>query len=114
MHELPVTEEIIRLAEEHGRAARASKIVRIRLVTGERSGYVGESVRMYFDLISKGTLCEGAVLDIEVVKAKLRCPSCGEVFERQPMRFDCPSCGTDGEPEAGGSGLYIDSIEIEA
>ena len=112
MHELPITEQIIKIAEEHGQKARASKIERIRLVVGERSGYISESIQMYFDMISKGTLCEGAVLEIEAVKPKLKCPSCGILFERLPMRFDCPACGTDGEPTDIGREFYIDSIEV--
>jgi len=112
MHELPITEQIIKIAEEHGRKARASKIERIRLVVGERSGYIGESIRMYFDIISEGTLCEGAALEIEAVRPKLKCPACGTLFERLPMRFDCPDCGTDGEPTEIGCEFYIDSIEI--
>ena len=112
MHELPITEQIIKIATEHGRKACASKIERIRLVVGERSGYIGESIQMYFDIVSKGTLCEGAVLEIEATKPKLRCPACGELFERKPTRFDCPSCGTDGEPTDIGREFYIDSIEV--
>jgi len=112
MHELPITEQIIKIATEHGLKARASKIERIRLVVGERSGYISESIQMYFDIISKDTICEGAVLEIETVKPKLKCPNCGELFEKLPMRFDCPACGTDGEPTDIGREFYIDSIEI--
>ena len=112
MHELPITEQIIRIAEEHGRKARASKIEQIRIVVGENTGYINESINMYFDIISKGTLCEGASLEIENVKPKLRCTSCGTLFERLPRRFDCPSCGTDGEPTEIGKEFYIDSITV--
>jgi len=112
MHELPITKQIVKIAQEHGLKARASKIERIRLVVGERSGYIGESIQMYFDVISEGTLCEGAKLEIESVKPKLRCPTCGTLFERLPYRFDCPACGTDGEPTEIGREFYIDSIEV--
>ena len=112
MHELPVVEQIIKIAEEHGRKARAHKIERIRIVVGERSGYISESIQMYFDIISKGSLCEGATLEIETVRPKLRCPACGRLFERRPLRFDCPACGTDGAPTDIGREFYIDTIEV--
>ena len=59
MHEYPVTLEIIRLAEKtaeenHGRVRG------IHLVIGEDSGFIGESIQMYFDVLAAGTLCEGA------------------------------------------------------
>ena len=112
MHELPVTEQIIKIATEYGQKARISKIELIRLVVGERSGYIGEAIRMYFDIIGKGTICEGAELEIETIKPKLACPSCGELFERKPMRFDCPVCGADGLPTDIGREFYIDSITV--
>jgi len=112
MHELPITEQIVKIAEEHGQKARASKIESIRLVVGERSGYISESIQMYFDIISQGTLCEGAKLEIETIKPKLKCPKCETLFERLPMRFDCPECGTDGEPTDIGREFYIDSMVV--
>ena len=112
MHELPITEQIIKIAEEHGKKARASKVESIRIVAGDRSGYFGDSIRMYFDIISKGTLCEGAELEIEIVKTKLSCPACGTLFERLPKRFDCPACGAAGEPTDIGREFYIDSITV--
>jgi len=112
MHELPITEQIIKIAEEHGQKARASKIEQIKIVVGERSGYIGESIRMYFDIISEGTMCEGAELVIETVRPKLKCPGCGALFERKPMSFACHECGTDGEPTEIGREFYIDSITV--
>lgn len=112
MHELPITENIIKLAEKHGRESRASQIKTITLVVGQNSGYITESIQMYFDIISKGTMCEGAKLIMKGVKPKIKCPACGEVFERKPMSFACPKCGTDGEPTDIGKEFYIDTIEI--
>ena len=113
MHELPITEHIIKLAEKHCRDAGGKRVVRIDLVIGDYSGYVGSSVQMYFDVISEGTLCEGAIINIEHVKPKLRCPGCGNLFERELLSFACPDCGTDGEPTEIGKEFYIDTIEIE-
>ena len=43
----------------------------------------------------------------------VKCPKCGELFERKPMSFACPKCGTDGEPTEIGKEFYIDTIECE-
>ena len=90
MHEYPVTLEIIRLAEKtaeenHGRVRG------IHLVIGEDSGFIGESIQMYFDVLSAGTLCEGAQVTIEGVKPKLSCEKCGKLFERKRFSFTCRS-----------------------
>ena len=70
-------------------------------------------LQMYFDLIGEGTLCEGAEVEILHVKPKLRCPACGQLFEKKLMTFACPDCGTDGEPTDIGKEFYIESIEVE-
>ena len=96
MHEYPITEQIVKIAEKHCKEADAQRVSKIKLVIGDYSGYVGDSVHMYFDLIAKGTLCEGAEVEIIHVKPKLKCPACGTLFEKKLMSFACPKCGKIG------------------
>ena len=113
MHEYPITQQIIKIAEDHCRKAEGSRVTKINLVIGDYSGYVGSSVQMYFDVISEGTLCEKAEVAIEHIKPKLRCSECGELFEKKLLSFDCPKCGGQGGPTDIGKEFYIESIEIE-
>ena len=114
MHEYPITQQIVKIAEEHAREQGASAVKKVCLVVGEQSGFVGDSIQMYVDVISKGTLCQGAEVDFRWIKAKLRCSDCGELFERTELySFACPKCGGQGGPTDIGKEFYIDSIEIE-
>ena len=113
MHEYPITQQIIKIAENHCREAGANKVSAVNLVVGDYSGFIGDSIQMYFDIISEGTPCESAKLKIKRVKPKLKCPACGEFFERAPMSFACPKCGVDGEPTEIGKEFYIEEIEVE-
>lgn len=113
MHEYPITQQIIQIAEKHCREAKADKVRRVSLVVGDYSGFIGESIDMYFKIISEGTLCEGATIEIERVKPKLACPACGTLFAKVPMTFACPSCGTDGGPTDIGKEFYVKEIEVE-
>jgi hydrogenase nickel incorporation protein HypA/HybF len=112
MHEYPITESIIKIAEKHGREACASRVENITLVVGEQSGFIGESIRMYFDIIAAGTLCEGAALIVKRVKPQLKCTVCDAMFYRRPMSFACPACGADGVPTEIGKEFYIESITV--
>ncbi|MEG0874523.1 MAG: hydrogenase maturation nickel metallochaperone HypA [Clostridiales bacterium] len=114
MHEFPITQQIIKLAEKHAKENGASAVTKVNLVVGLYSGFIGECIQMYFDVIAEGTLCENATIEIKAVKPKLKCSKCGELFERQPMSFKCPYCDGEGEPTKIGKEFYIDSIEIEA
>ncbi|MDR0424503.1 MAG: hydrogenase maturation nickel metallochaperone HypA [Clostridiales Family XIII bacterium] len=113
MHEYPITEKIVDITKKHGEKFRASKIGAITLVVGEQSGFIGESIQMYFDIIAEGTICEGAQLTIKGVKPQLKCSACGAFFVRAPLSFACPQCGGDGEPTEIGKEFYIESITIE-
>ena len=114
MHEYPITQQIIKIAENHAREADAEKVTAVNLVVGDYSGFIGDSIQMYFDIISEGTLCEGAEIRIQRVKPKLRCSSCGELFERKLFSFECPKCGGEGGPTEIGKEFYIDSIEVQS
>lgn len=113
MHEYPITQQIIKIASNHCQEANATRVTKISLVVGEYSGFVGDSIQMYFDVISKDSLCEGARLEMEYIKPKLKCPACGEIFAKVPMSFACPQCGIDGGPTEIGKEFYIKEIEVE-
>ena len=112
MHEYPVTVRIVEIASETAEKNRG-RVRRIDLVVGEDSGFIGESIQMYFDAVAEGTPCEGATLVIEGVRPKLRCETCGKLFERKRYSFQCPYCGGDGEPTGIGKEFYVKSVELE-
>jgi len=112
MHEYPITFEIIKIAESYGEKNNGERVVEIGLVIGEDSGFIGDSIEMYFDEIAKETICEGARISIKYVKPKLKCRNCKELFERRLFSFNCPSCGSLGEPTDIGKELYVEYIEI--
>ena len=114
MHEYPITQEILRIAEETGKQNKASRITKISLVVGELSGFIGDSITLYFDILSKGTLAEGAEISIRTIKPQLQCTQCGKFFERKRHHFECPDCGSPGKPTDIGKEFYVENIEIEA
>ena len=113
MHEYPVAEKILKIALTTANENKASKITKISLVVGDLSGFIGESIQMYFEIISKGTKAENAQIIIKPVRAKLKCSSCGKYFERKGYSFECPECGGKGEISDIGKEFYIENIEIE-
>ena len=112
MHEYSITQQIVKIAEENAISNGAVKIERICLVVGELSGFIGESIQMYFDILSKGTLAEGAIVDIIYVKPKLKCSKCNLLFYRKRFSFECPQCGGMGLPTEIGKEFYVKDIDI--
>ena len=113
MHELAITQQIIKIASESAYENHGVKVKTINLVVGEYSGFIGDSISMYFEVISRGTPVDGATLEISYIKPKLKCEQCGEYFERKRFSFQCPNCPGQGLPTEIGKEFYIESIEIE-
>lgn len=110
MHELPITEGILKIATE---AAGGRKITTIHLVVGELSSIIDDSVQFYFDLLSKGTTAEGATLDFLRLPATVTCGACGKRHEvHAPLPALCPECGSNRLQVTGGRELRVDSIEV--
>ena len=113
MHELAVTEDILRIAVEHAERAGAKRLTDINITVGELSSVVDESVQFYFDFLSPGTLAEGAQLHFARISARFRCRQCQTEFEPQGMEWHCPSCHSLGGDVVAGQEFYIESIEVE-
>jgi len=113
MHEYHKAIHIIEHAVEQAKAEGKSKVTKINLVIGESSGFSDEVIKMHFEDVAAGTMCEGAEISVRKVKTMLRCPSCGELFVRKPFHFDCPHCGVDGVPSEIGKEMSIEGIEAE-
>ena len=113
MHEYGITQNIVDIVVEEAQKNNVNKVTSIKLVIGELSGIIDESVQMYFDIISVGTLCEGAKLNFIKNHAMLECKVCSNIFKRNPRTFDCPKCGGIAKLTDVGKEFYIESIEVE-
>jgi hydrogenase nickel incorporation protein HypA/HybF len=113
MHELSITQELLDLALSEAKKVSAAKIGKINLVIGEMSGVVDESVRFYFDFLSKDTIAQGAMLNIKRVSKQARCRDCGKEFELEEFNWVCPNCKGNLLEITAGSELFLESIEVE-
>lgn len=112
MHEYPATLRIIEIASEYALKNGSGSVKQINLVVGDYSGYVSDSIELYFELIAQETVCKDARLDITRIKPMLRCTSCTKLFKRRLYSFECPFCGGEGQPTEIGKEFYIKSIKI--
>jgi hydrogenase nickel incorporation protein HypA/HybF len=113
MHELPVTEQLVEIVLDHARKAKAERVLKINLVIGELSSFVGESIQFYFDVLSKGTEAENASLSISRIPATAKCRECKSEFNPGGMNWFCPTCGGPIEEVLEGREFYVESIEVE-
>ncbi len=115
MHELAVTESILKVALRHANEAKAEKIIRIHLRIGCLSDVSDEWLQRYFDFLSKDSIAEKAELSIEHVPAVFCCGDCGESFPfnlREMSNIQCPQCKGSKVTLISGREYFIKDIEV--
>lgn len=112
MHEMAVTEDIMRIVTEHAEKSGATHVTAINLVIGELASFVDDSIQFYFDLLSPNTVAEGAKLNFHRIKTRFRCRKCGQEFEPENRNWMCPHCEAMGGDVIAGKEFYVESIEI--
>jgi hydrogenase nickel incorporation protein HypA/HybF len=113
LHELGVTQNLLDLALRHANDAQAVHINQLNLVVGQLSSLVDDSIQFYWDIISAGTIAQGATLNFKRISATLRCTACGHGFPLQREDYLCPQCGSDRVIVAGGEEFYLESIDVD-
>lgn len=114
MHELPVTQGILKIALDASERSGARRILSIQLVIGEMSSVVDDSVQFYFSQISRGTPAENALLQFRREPTNILCLDCGQSFPAcAPLPFECPRCGGVHLRADGRRDFYVESIEVE-
>ncbi|MGA7673178.1 MAG: hydrogenase maturation nickel metallochaperone HypA [Nitrolancea sp.] len=113
MHELSVTSYLVDAVDKQARELGAKRVVTINVIVGERSGIVDDSLRFYLEMLSPGTLVEGAELVVQRTSMRFYCAACDEDYHPEGANFECPGCGAIGTLVDDGSDLLIESLEIE-
>lgn len=112
MHEFSVVTYLLETVQEEARQHGASRVLEVNLVVGERASIMDESLFFYFDMLTPGTLAEGAKLTARRIPSQFDCLECGQTY-LAGTDLRCPHCGGMGRISDKGSEFYIDSIEIE-
>ena len=109
MHELSfaqaILDTVLKIAEENN----AKKVLAIHVKLGELLLINPEQLEFCFDVVSKGTIAEGAKLKIEFVKPKIVCTSCGKEFDEVIGICDCGGIVL----VEGGKDMLLTKVEME-
>jgi hydrogenase nickel incorporation protein HypA/HybF len=114
MHELSIVEALIeQVQREVHRSGQHGRVLGLELSIGRLCGVNCESIRFAFELLSPGTLVEGAKMGIREPKAVCVCSRCRVRSEVDDLVMRCPRCGSDEIVLEGGRDLLLESIEVE-
>lgn len=113
MHELSVTESLLKIAVEHAEKANATRVTDLNIVIGDLASMVDESIQFYWEIIAKGTVAEQARLHFRRVPAELQCNTCSLKYQPTDKELICPSCLGIGAKIISGEEFFLESIDVE-
>ena len=113
MHEMALCESLIGVIEDQAGVHDYQKVKTVFLEVGALACVEPEALRFSFDLVTRGTLAEGAALEIIETKPEAWCFTCGHAVPVR-QRFDpCPDCGSYQLQLSGGDELRIKELEVD-
>lgn len=112
MHEISLCESIRDLLEDQARESGFVRVKKVWLEVGPLSCVEPEALRFGFDAVMRGSVAEGAALDIATPAAEAKCLACGQTTQVE-QRYDiCSVCGAPGLEVTRGDELKIKRLEI--
>lgn len=114
MHELSIATALIDQVSDYASKAGAGRVARISVRMGVLSG-ISRALYFCFPSAARGTVCEGAILNIEDVPLTVMCSTCEAVkIPAALYNFRCPDCGRPTPKVISGREMQLVSIEYVA
>ena len=114
MHEMSLTEGVVRILEDQAAAHGFTRVKTVWLEIGALSTVVPESMEFCFGAVAKGNpLTDGARLEIIRVPGTAWCMDCSASVVIATRIDPCPGCGGHHLTVTAGSDMRIKEVEVE-
>jgi hydrogenase nickel incorporation protein HypA/HybF len=110
MHELSVAGAVLDTVLKN---AGDRQVKTVALQVGPLRQVVPESLRFYFEIVTRDTPVEGAQLELIETELRLRCEDCGHEWAPEWALFRCSACSSPNTTVLSGEELQVDYIEVE-
>ena len=109
MHELGITRNVVAICAERASGAR---VTRVTLEVGKLSAVMPDALRFCFEICAKGTVVEGAELEIIEIPGRGRCRECADEMVLNQLFGRC-LCGSSNLQLLAGEEFKIKQMEVE-
>lgn len=115
MHEFSICQSIIDtvIKETENQELDNCRLLKVRLIVGQLRQLVSEYLIFAFNVLAKGTIAEGASLEIKNLATAILCLDCSYKGETAKDTIICPKCHSVQVDIINGKELLIESIEVD-
>ncbi|ARO32712.1 hydrogenase nickel incorporation protein HypA (plasmid) [Rhizobium etli] len=112
MHEMSLMESVIEIVCETARQNGVMRVTSVRLDIGVLSHVDPEALLFCYEAVRRGTIADGAALEINRVEGEGWCVDCGKTVKLEKRFGACPDCGRHRVQMTAGDELKIKDMEV--
>ena len=112
MHEMSLCEGIRQVIEEQARAHDVKAVKRVRVEIGRFSGVEKPALEFAFDVVMRGSVAEGATLEMIDLPGRAMCYDCVKEVEIGDRLAPWPDCGGGKLMPVSGDEMRIKDLEV--
>lgn len=112
MHEMSLAEGILQLIEDAARQENVRRVSAVFVEVGQLASVEVESLRFCFDVVVRGSVADGARLEIIDVPGRGWCLDCSESVPMSEKLGGCPRCGGYRVQVTGGTEMRVRELEV--
>lgn len=113
MHEMALAESIVGIIEAEAKRQRFTRVKGVWLEIGALAAVEPEALRFAFDVVTRGTVAEQALLEIIATEGRAWCYQCEREVAVTSRIEPCPRCGSHQLHVQGGDQMRIKELEVE-
>ncbi|HXK57127.1 MAG: hydrogenase maturation nickel metallochaperone HypA [Gammaproteobacteria bacterium] len=113
MHEMSLCESILQVLEQSAADRGFARVRTVWLEIGQLSAVEPEAMRFGFEVVTRGSLAEGARLEIVELPGQAWCMQCAKTVRVQQRFHACPDCGGRQLQVTGGEEMRIKELEVD-
>ena len=112
MHEMSLAEGVLGVVADAARANHPCTVRTVRLQIGALAAVELEALRFAFEVVKRGSVADGARLDIVEVPGSAWCMQCSRSVAIAGRTDPCPECGSWQLQVTGGSEMRVMELEL--
>ena len=112
MHEMSLAEGVLQLIEDAARKDPFKKVTAVWLEIGQLSSVEPEAMAFCFDAVTRGTVAEGARLEIIALPGQGWCAACARTVPMAELFAECPLCGGFPLQVTAGTEMRVKELEV--
>lgn len=112
MHEYSIVQSLIDSSEDHTKSNGAKKVLKLVVKIGVMSGVEPDLLQTAFDTFKESTVCEDAIMVINIQKVKIFCNGCEKESELEKNEYVCPCCKSTNINILDGEDMFLMQLEL--